>query len=446
MNSFSNLNLAIPDLWEVRDVINKVKNVVLNYTEMEAKVHDATNNEAWGASSTVMQEIAQATFNYQYFNEIMPTIYKRFTEKEAKYWRQIYKSLVLLEYLVKNGSERVVDDARSHVSMIKMMKNFHYVDEKGKDQGINVRSRAKELAELLGDVDTIKAERKKAKKNRNKYTGVGSEGGFGSESNYSSGGGSSSMNQSSFGNSGNDFFDDERPGRYDDFDSPSNQRRGSSKSSRTISPPAARKVSDAKPKQKTAKELNLFDFDEPVASTSKGKSNDDDWGDFAGGDANDDFDDFQSAPITTTKAAAVKTTTTSAKKSNDIFDLLGDDSTFSSPAPTKQPNNLMLSQGMNFDTLTTGTVSQPVIQPSSSGLNTPSGLNTSSGRSTPSVTNIPTTNDTPIGGMWSQASNFVMLDSLGKTSAPIKPTQGPSMNSLKNNSPKQSSAFDDLLF
>lgn len=218
------------------------------------------------------------------------------------------------------------------------MKNFHYVDEKGKDQGINgtiynppfllfffvllfillfvVRSRAKELAELLGDVENIKAERKKAKKNRNKYTGVGSEGGmsfsgggamsggggggggsgryegFGSESNYSSGGGGGSgANQSSFGNSGNDFFDDERPGRYDDFDSPASQRRGSSKSSRTMSPPAAtttRKVSDAKPKQKTAKELNLFDFDEPVVatSTSKGKSNDDDWGDFAGGDAN----------------------------------------------------------------------------------------------------------------------------------------------------------------
>jgi len=30
---------------------------------MEAKVHDATNNEAWGASSTAMQELAQATFN-----------------------------------------------------------------------------------------------------------------------------------------------------------------------------------------------------------------------------------------------------------------------------------------------------------------------------------------------------------------------------------------------
>lgn len=44
-----------------------------------------------------MQDIAQATFNFQLFNEIMPTIYSRFTEKEARQWRQIYKALVLLE-------------------------------------------------------------------------------------------------------------------------------------------------------------------------------------------------------------------------------------------------------------------------------------------------------------------------------------------------------------
>lgn len=66
-------------------------------------------------------------------------IYRRFTDKEASEWRQIYKSLQLLEYLVKHGSERVVDDARSHISTIKMLRNFHYVDDKGKDQGINGR-------------------------------------------------------------------------------------------------------------------------------------------------------------------------------------------------------------------------------------------------------------------------------------------------------------------
>lgn len=106
----------------------------------------------------------------------MPVIYKRFTEKEARDWRQIYKALQLLEYLVKHGSERVVDDARSHLSMIKMLRNFHYVDEKGKDQGINVRNRSKELAELLSDLDRVRQERKKAKINKNKYGGVGNDG------------------------------------------------------------------------------------------------------------------------------------------------------------------------------------------------------------------------------------------------------------------------------
>jgi epsin len=36
---------------------------VMNYTEMEAKVREATNNEPWGASSTLMQEIASGTHN-----------------------------------------------------------------------------------------------------------------------------------------------------------------------------------------------------------------------------------------------------------------------------------------------------------------------------------------------------------------------------------------------
>lgn len=151
----------------------------------------------------------------QNFNEIMPCIYSRFMEKEASQWRQIYKALQLLEYIIKHGSERVVDDARAHVSTIKMLRNFHYIDEKAKDQGINgarptstgaqagvpstdqrcpiVRQRAKELIELLSDLDRVRVERRKAKANRNKYTGTGNDsmsfasggsryGGFGSDS------------------------------------------------------------------------------------------------------------------------------------------------------------------------------------------------------------------------------------------------------------------------
>src|SRR6201995_6168023 len=107
----------------------------------------------------------------------MPMIYKRFTEKSAEEWRQIYKALQLMEFLVKNGSERVIDDARSHLSLLKMLKQFHFIDQNGKDQGINVRNRSKELVELLSDVDKIRTERKKSKSNRAKYSGY--EGGGG---------------------------------------------------------------------------------------------------------------------------------------------------------------------------------------------------------------------------------------------------------------------------
>ncbi len=47
------------------------------------------------------------------------------------------QALQLLEYLIKHGSERVVDDARAHVSTIKMLRDFHYIDDKSKDEGIN---------------------------------------------------------------------------------------------------------------------------------------------------------------------------------------------------------------------------------------------------------------------------------------------------------------------
>ena len=30
-----------------------------------------------------------------------------------------------------------MDDARSHISTLKMLRSFHYIDEKGKDEGIN---------------------------------------------------------------------------------------------------------------------------------------------------------------------------------------------------------------------------------------------------------------------------------------------------------------------
>lgn len=57
---------------------------------------------------------------------------------------------------------------------------FIFPDENGKDQGINVRQKVKEMVDFVQDDDRLREERKKAKKNKDKYIGVSSDtlGGF----------------------------------------------------------------------------------------------------------------------------------------------------------------------------------------------------------------------------------------------------------------------------
>eukprot|EP00128_Syssomonas_multiformis_P013325 Colp12_sorted_trinity150504_noHs@29402 len=93
--------------------LRAIKNVVNNYTDMERKVREATSNDPWGASGTLMAEIAEATDNYEHFPEIMGMIWKRLNDS-GKNWRHVYKSLILLDYLVKNGAERVTHAAKEN--------------------------------------------------------------------------------------------------------------------------------------------------------------------------------------------------------------------------------------------------------------------------------------------------------------------------------------------
>ncbi|ORY73830.1 hypothetical protein BCR35DRAFT_306937 [Leucosporidium creatinivorum] len=376
-------------MYDVKSTINKAKNIVLNLSEIESKVREATNDDPWGASSTLMQEIAQSTFNFQLFNEIMPCIYARFTEKEARQWRQIYKALVLLEYLVKNGSERVIDDARSHLSLIKVLRNFHYTDENAKDQGINVRNRSKELAELLSDLDRVRQERRKAKQNRNKYTGVGNDGfggGGGGGPSFTSatgsrygGFGSDSFEGGSGGGGGghsSGFSDSRAPaGEFEEYDAgeweDSDRRGGSSSgaghasssragSSRTSAPTrAASKPTPPPPKPAApAPEVNLFDFDDdeqqptppPKFTAAMPAAN-----------LDDDFDDFQSA----TPAPAAPAPAQPAKANQNVFDLLNAQPPRPTMAAAPAPAPMAAAPMSNFAPLQ-AQPSRPALQPQTS--------------------------------------------------------------------------------
>ncbi|XP_026990863.2 clathrin interactor 1a [Tachysurus fulvidraco] len=163
------------NMWKVRELVDKATNVVMNYSEIESKVREATNDDPWGPSGQLMGEIAKATFMYEQFPEVMNMLWFRMLKDNKKNWRRVYKSLLLLGYLVRNGSERAVTSTREHLYDLRSIESYHFIDENGKDQGINVRQKVKEMLEFVQDDDRLREERKKAKKNRDKYIGVSSD-------------------------------------------------------------------------------------------------------------------------------------------------------------------------------------------------------------------------------------------------------------------------------
>ncbi|XP_071090995.1 clathrin interactor 1-like isoform X7 [Haliotis cracherodii] len=162
-------------MWKLREITDKVTNVVMNYSEVEAKVREATNDDAWGPHGSLMNEVAQYTFTYEHFPEVMGMLWKRMLHDNKKNWRRVYKSLILLTYLVRNGSERVVTSSREHIYDLRALENYTFSDENGKDQGLNVRHKCKDLLGFIQDDDKIREERKKAKKTKDKFVGVSGE-------------------------------------------------------------------------------------------------------------------------------------------------------------------------------------------------------------------------------------------------------------------------------
>ena len=65
--------------------------------------------------------------------------------------------------------------SREHIYDLRSLENYSYIDEFGKDQGINIRHKVRELIDFIQDDDKLREERKKAKKNKDKYIGMSSE-------------------------------------------------------------------------------------------------------------------------------------------------------------------------------------------------------------------------------------------------------------------------------
>ena len=309
-------------------------------TELEKLLDDAISNKNWGASSTTMSKIARATESYQDYSKVMDAVWKAIASKPYK-WRIIFKGLALLDYLVKHGSERVIEDARDHMYDLRGLSNFSYRTD-GVEKGSGVREKSKNLLTLLKDSKRIRKVRKDAAKIRSKITG-GTSNRFDSYSGGGIGGGGGRYDiDNDFGRNARDggrrrkkksYRDESEEEEEDNSDSDnsdedsdndeSDEEEEESESEEEI---VVKKKSKKKSKKKESKKKSSsskkkirikMKTDVKKSSSKKKSTNNDD-------DDDDEWADFSSGSSSTSKKKTQKKKTKKKKKKKDDDDDVDD--------------------------------------------------------------------------------------------------------------------------
>ncbi|CCD24375.1 epsin NDAI_0D00610 [Naumovozyma dairenensis CBS 421] len=140
-----------------KQFVRSAKNMMKGYSTTQVLVRDATSNDSSNPSFEILYEISKRSFDSVDFFEIMDMLDKRLNDK-GKYWKHIAKSLTVLDYLVRFGSENCVLWCKQNLYIIKTLKEFKLEDDNVDESSI-IRVKAKELTALLQDDERLKEER-----------------------------------------------------------------------------------------------------------------------------------------------------------------------------------------------------------------------------------------------------------------------------------------------
>jgi epsin len=75
-------------------------------------------------------------------------------ESKPKEWRRIFKALNAMDYLVKNGAPRCIQDVKDDLYKIRSLQDFNYKDG-DEERGGSIRDKAKEICQILSDPQRI---------------------------------------------------------------------------------------------------------------------------------------------------------------------------------------------------------------------------------------------------------------------------------------------------
>ncbi|CAI2361810.1 unnamed protein product [Moneuplotes crassus] len=147
---------------------NELKNKVLRKTELEIMLEEATNSESWNVPNTTLEEISEHTEDWSNYNLVMKHLWETI-KKDLKYHVNIFKGLHLMEFLIKNGNTRIVQDLKDDILRIRSLQEVTYHQD-GMDKCSRIREKAKSIVDLISDPERLDEERKISKKNKGKFS------------------------------------------------------------------------------------------------------------------------------------------------------------------------------------------------------------------------------------------------------------------------------------
>ena len=160
-------------------------------SDAEKLVFEATNDDPWGPANSQMQEIARLTNNYNDYEDIKKAIWEQMGDVDEI--RHVQKSLLLLEYLLRCGSDSLRSDTRM---MLGQLQNLTHLQrfETGEEAALEavIRKKAADIIQMVNDTEIYKMEREKARKVMGAVSAVSGN----TESNFGMGGfGNDSFNE-----------------------------------------------------------------------------------------------------------------------------------------------------------------------------------------------------------------------------------------------------------
>ncbi|CAM9105169.1 unnamed protein product [Choristocarpus tenellus] len=150
----------------------KAEGIVINYmakSDVEKRLAEALSNKGWATPTSLLNAVAEDTYTFDSYITVMRAIW-RTLDGPPRNWKSMCKALELLDHLVKNGTERIISEARDHQHSVQALTRFTYHDG-NLDRGTGVREKAANLTQLLGSPELIRSERLKARDLKSKFIG-----------------------------------------------------------------------------------------------------------------------------------------------------------------------------------------------------------------------------------------------------------------------------------